>query len=148
MSFKTTHTHTRTHPNTHSLKKIKQILETEVFQLPFKECINFLEGIALKLRFENRKSAGQRTKFILQEECGADISNITDLLTNFDGVLMGRLSIKELFQQQWKFHIKLLMIVCFYHVTYHIMSCHIQIESTFYICLNVKELLSQNKHPI
>ena len=40
------------------------------------------------------------------------------------------------------------MILCFYHVTYHIMSCHIQIESTFYICLNVKELLSQNKHPI
>lgn len=76
MSFKTTHAHTQTH--TH--KKMKQMFETEVFQLLFKEQINFLEGVAFKLCFENRKSAGKTTKFLLQEECGADISNIIDLL--------------------------------------------------------------------
>ena len=39
--------------------------------------------------------------------------------------------------------IKVFLIVCSYHVTYAFQS-----ESTLYSCLNVKELLAQNRHDI
>ena len=36
--------------------------------------------------------------------------------------------------------------ICMVHLPVFFLSCHIQTDSTFYSCLNVKELLAWNRH--
>ena len=57
-----------------------------VSDIRFTEHMNFLESIALELRLENMKSAGESAKCLMQKEYGVDstIELMIDLPASFD----------------------------------------------------------------
>ena len=50
-----------------------------VSDVQFTEHMNFLESIALELRLEIMKSAGERAKCLMQKEYGVDSTDVIDL---------------------------------------------------------------------
>ena len=49
------------------------------------EHVNFMKGIALQIRLENMKPAGQGAKCLMQKKYGAGAFKIIDLLSRLDG---------------------------------------------------------------